>query len=155
MTSEHQAGRARCVLLTLATLLLGCGGVETKQVPLVRVAGTVKLNGEPLANAVIVFEAADASFSYAQTDERGRYDLRFDSSRRGVTIGPKTVRISMNRRIHGLNSNDEGSPEDRAGGSFQRQPPERIPEEYNVRSKLTANVTADTHTFDFDLHDSR
>ena len=66
-------------------------------------------------------------------------------------MGSKTVRISMNRRINGLNSNDEGGPEDAAGGSFQKQPPERIPEKYNVRSTLTVEVTADGDKFNFDL----
>ena len=98
-------------------------------------AGVVTLDGKPLPKAVVIFESADGSFSYAQTDRRGRYDLRFDSQTRGVTPGAKTVRISMNRRIHGLNSNDEGGPGDRAGGAFKKQPPEVIPERYNLRSR--------------------
>ena len=138
-------------LLMMVTILLGCGGSETKRVPLVRAAGAVTLNGKPLEKAVVVFESADGSFSHAETDSRGRYDLRFDSRTRGVTMGSKTVRISMNRRINGLNSNDEGGPEDTAGGSFSKQLPERIPEKYNIRSTLTADVTADTDTLNFDL----
>ena len=142
---------ACCIILIMAIVLSGCGGPRTKRVPLVHVSGIVTLKGNPLEKAVVVFEAPDASFSHAETDSRGRYELRFDSRTRGVTIGSKTVRISMNRRINGLNSNDEGGPEDSAGGSFQKQPPERIPEKYNVRSTLTVEVTADTDTFNFDL----
>lgn len=139
----------------VAILLIGCGGPETIRVPLVRVSGIVTFNGEPLANAVVEFESEDGSFSYAQTDARGRYDLRFDSQSRGTTLGKKTVRISMNRRINGLNSNDEGVPGDTAGGSFEKQPKERIPEDYNLRSTLTAIVTASTKTFSFDLLSNR
>jgi hypothetical protein len=115
----------------------------------------VTLDREPLANAIIVFESADGSFSFAQTDSRGKYDLRFDSQSRGTTLGKKIVRISMNRRIKGLNSNDEGGPDDMAGGSFEKQPKERIPEEYNLRSTLTADVTASANTFNFDLSSKR
>jgi hypothetical protein len=135
--------------------LIGCGGPETTRVPLVRISGTVTLDGERLKKAVVVFESDDGSFSASETDSRGRYDLRFDSRTRGVTLGKKTVRISMNRRVHGLNSNDEGGPEDKAGGSFKKQPKERVPEEYNHRSTLVVDVTADTGRFNFDLHSKK
>jgi hypothetical protein len=147
MTSKILIALAAALSCTLA----GCGGPETNRVELVRVRGVVKLDNEPLENAVVVFESPDKSFSYAQTDARGRYDLRFDSSSRGAAPGPKIVRISMNRRILGLNSFDEGSPNDKAGGAFEAQPPERIAERYNSRSVLTANVTPEADTFDFNL----
>ena len=145
-----------CWLAFLLTVVVGCGGPERNRVPLVRVAGTVTLDGQLLEKAVVVFESEDGAFSFGETDARGRYDLRFDSRTRGVTFGKKIVRISMNRRIHGLNSNDEGGPEDPAGGSFKKQPKERIPEKYNRRSILAVEVTEDTDTFNFDLvsHDS-
>jgi hypothetical protein len=111
----------------------------------------VKLDGKPLQKAVVIFESTDGSYSFAQTDRWGRYDLRFDSQTRGVTPGAKTVRISMNRRLRGLSSNDEGGPGDRAGGAFKKQPPEAVPEQYNLHSSLRAEVTTDTTRFDFDL----
>lgn len=94
---------------------------------------------------------SSGSFSYAETDRRGQYDLRFDSQTRGTTAGTKIVRISMNRRIRGLNSNSEGGPGDRAGGKSKKLPPEMIPERYNVHSSLKVEVTSDTKRFDFDL----
>lgn len=135
----------------LASAVAGCNGPETTRVPLVRISGVVTLDGDPLENAIVTFESDDSSYSYAQTDSDGYYDLIFDSRSRGVTLGQKTVRISMNRRIRGLNSNDEGGPGDTAGGSFEKQPKERIPEKYNLRSILSADVTASSKTFDFDL----
>jgi hypothetical protein len=141
-----------CLLFTVVTLAFqGCGGPDVERVPLVRVRGKVTLDGKPLKQAVVVFESADGSFSYAETNSWGRYDLRFDSQTRGVTPGTKTVRVSMNRRIHGLNSNDEGAPGDKAGGSFRKQPPERVPEKYNVQSTLTVDVKPAAGTFNFDL----
>jgi hypothetical protein len=139
-------------LLVLALLVFtGCGNADVTRVPLVRVRGVVTLDGKPLEKAVVIFESADGSFSFAQSARGGGYDLRFDSYTRGVTPGKKTVRISMNRRIRGLNSHDEGGPGDRAGGAFAKQPPEAVPERYNVQSGLTVEVTLDTSRFDFDL----
>jgi hypothetical protein len=142
-------------LITVAIWVLGCGGPLVKPVQLVLVSGSVKLDEKPLPRAIVVFEAADASFSYAMTDQQGRYDLQFDSRTRGATLGPKTVRISMNRRIHGLNSNDEGGPDDQAGGSFKKQQPELIPDKYNSRSTLTREVTLEARTFNFDLRSEK
>jgi hypothetical protein len=137
--------------VAVAFAMAGCGDPSTKRVRLVRVSGIVTLDGAPLSNAIVVFEAEDHSYSEAKTDGSGRYDLQFDTYTRGVTLGPKIVRISMNRRINGLNSTDEGGPEDRAGGWFGKQPAEIIPEKYNEQSVLTRLVTEDSHRFDFAL----
>jgi hypothetical protein len=145
---RHQTNVA---LVGLALMLLGCEGPAVNRVPLVHIHGVVMLDGKPLPKAIVIFESADGSYSYAQTSSRGRYDLRFDSQTRGVMPGTKTVRISMNRRIHGLNSTDEGGPGDRAGGWYGKQPPEKIPQQYNAQSTLTVDVTASTSTFNFDL----
>ncbi len=118
---------------------------------LVAAYGTVTLDGEPLEDAVVLFQAGDGSFSYAQTDDEGYYELQFDSQEMGVTPGTKRVRISMNRRIKGLNSTDEGGPEDRAGGSYPNPPPERVPERYNTQSELQVEVLPSRKRYDFDL----
>jgi hypothetical protein len=136
----------------LITPLIGCGGPEIERVALVRAGGTVTLDGRPLQNAVVVFEAPSGAFSFAKTDARGHYTLRFDSREFGVTPGRKTVRISTNRRIYGLDSHDEGSPDDRAGGAFPPQPREQVPERYNARSELSTEVTRDQTVYDFHLH---
>jgi hypothetical protein len=138
-------------LIALLLLLAGCGDSRLKRPSLIRVRGIVTFDGKPLSKAVIVFESEDGSYSFAETDRRGKYDLRFDSETRGATLGMKTVRICMNRRIRGLNSNSEGGPGDRAGGKSEKLPPEMIPERYNVHSRLRVEVKSDTRQFDFDL----
>ena len=142
--------RGGIALATITVTLAGCGP-DIKEVALVRVRGVVTLDDEPLEKAVVIFESEDNSFSFAETDSRGRYDLRFDSETRGVTPGRKTVRISMNRRLVGLNATDEGGPNDRAGSSFHDVLPERLPERYNIQSKLAVDVTEENNTFDFNL----
>jgi hypothetical protein len=57
----------------------------------------------------------------------------------------------MNRRLKGLNANDEGGPDDKAGGAFPKQPSEKIPARYNTESTLNVRVGPDSRTFDFDL----
>jgi hypothetical protein len=146
-----QQGNLARTLIALLIVLAGCGDARVKRPSLIRVRGVVTFDGKPLPKAVIVFESEDGSFSYAETDRRGRYDLRFDSQTRGTTVGTKIVRISMNRRIRGLNSNSEGGPGDRAGGKSKKLPPEMIPERYHVHSSLKVEITSDTKRFDFDL----
>jgi hypothetical protein len=143
--------RQATVWVMAVIVLAGCRPSYQQRVTLVRAHGTVTLDGKPLDKAIVIFEAPDGSFSYAQTNSKGRYDLRFDSYERGVTPGKKTVRISMNRRLLGLNSNDEGAPDDRAGGSFPKQPAERVPPRFNTHSELSVEVTPDRHAYDFDL----
>ena len=150
-----QQGYFSGTLIALLIAQAGCWDAAVKSPPLIRVRGVVTFDGQPLPKAVIVFESEDGSFSYAETDRRGQYDLRFDSQTRGATLGTKIVRISMNRQIRGLNSHSEGGPGDRAGGKSKKLPPEMIPERYNVHSSLQVDVTSDTRRFDFDLQSQR
>ncbi len=129
----------------------GCGrqGPDYGALDLSSVRGTVTLDDEPLAEALVVFEAEDQTFSYALTDENGDYDLMFNSEKRGVTKGKKTVRIWSSRRAPGTSE---------AGGSGDEDDPdappderERVPAEYNERSKLSVIIEDSSHDFDFDL----
>lgn len=106
---------------------------------LVRVGGTVRFGGEPLPGAIVLFENPEnGTFSYARTDQAGRYSLMFDSVQPGVTKGQKTVRIKTSGS---LGEDDPGA----------RPGPERIPAHYNAESSLTVEVTADSSSTDFDL----
>ncbi len=140
--------RAACSLLAA---VLGCGGPvgDYSKVDLVKASGKVALDGQPLAGAVVTFEdPTDDTFSYGLTDAQGRYVLQFDSEMKGVKTGKKVVRISTTRKILGLNSKpgqEEGADPD------QRPKGEQVPERYNKKSELTADVTASQKTYDFDL----
>ncbi|MGH7127649.1 MAG: carboxypeptidase-like regulatory domain-containing protein [Planctomycetaceae bacterium] len=138
--------------LALPGLLAGCGPTPAANYgPLVPAHGQITLDGQPLANAVVTFEAEDGQFAYALTDASGRYTLQVDSATNGIPPGRKTVRISTTRKILSLNSTDEGGPESKERGRPKPPPPDRVPEKYNTNSELTVEVTADRSRYDFEL----
>jgi hypothetical protein len=131
-------------------LLFGCGGPKADygQLDLVKAGGTVTLDGQPLADAVVSFDASDGQFSYGLTDAGGHYSLQVDSEMKGVTPGEKTVRISTTRKILGLNASEGASEADPA---TQLKADEKVPEKYNKNSELKITVGSDKTTYDFDL----
>ena len=143
-------------LVTALLLLGGCNSAPSANydsIELVQVSGNVTLDGEPLPNAVVTFEAEGGQFSYGLTDDSGSYTLQFDSEMEGVRPGKKTVRISTTRKILGLNTEDEAgeAPSDEAASTSDEPAGERVPAKFNSESTLIADVTEDETAFDFDL----
>lgn len=137
--------RGGLACLTLAACVAtGCWGgpprMDYSKAGLVQVGGTVRFGGKPLPGALVVFENPEnGTFSFGRTDDTGKYALMFDSVKRGVTKGRKTVRIRT------AGSFGEGDPDARPGGK------ELVPARYNSQSTLTVEVTADSTSTDFDL----
>ena len=100
----------------------GCGGGD-----LGRVSGTVTLDGQPLADALVSFYPEDGRPSMGTTDADGNYDLSFTPTEAGAMIGNHIVRITV--------AQVEGEGEE--GG---RLPKETIPAKYNSKSELKAEV---------------
>jgi hypothetical protein len=143
----------RGLWLSAVLLLAGCGTAPSAgydSIELLDVSGTVTLDGQPLPNAVVTFEAEDGQFSYGLTDSSGHYRLQLDSEMDGVRPGTKTVRISTTRKILGLNSDEEGgdAPTDEAN---DEPAGERVPAKFNSESTLVADVSPSQTTFDFEL----
>lgn len=144
-----------------AAALVGCGppSADYSKVDLVPVSGTVTLDGQPLAQAVITFENPDnGMFAYALTNASGGYELQFDSVKKGCTPGSKIVRISTTRSIPGLTpeagevgdgEGEEESGEEEGAAPARRQ--ERVPAAYNRESTLQVEVSSGSRTHDFDL----
>jgi len=132
-------------LLAIAALAAGgCWSTTPKmdysKAGLVKVGGTVRFGGEPLAKAIVIFENPEnGTFSFARTDDAGRYALQFDSVQPGVTKGRKVVRIKTSGSL------GEDDPDAAPRGQ------ERVPACYNAESKLAVEVTADSASTDFDL----
>ena len=137
----------------------GCGGIaptsDYSKVTLLSVSGAVTLDGKPLPEAVVTFDAEDGQFSYGLTDSNGKFSLQFDSVKTGVTPGKKTVRISTTRKILGLNTKDESGGEDVGdeGESSKTtpRPTELVPSRYNKKSELSVEVSSAKTHFDFPL----
>jgi len=148
---------AFAAIFTLAVSpLAGCGdsGADYSKVELLAVSGKISLDGQPLADAVVTFDAPDGQFAYGLTDASGSYSLRLDSEKSGCTPGPKTVRISTTRKIIGLNATEsEGSAEVGEGNaeSGRGAVADKVPARYNAQSELKADVSASQRTFDFAL----
>lgn len=121
-----------CSLLGL--LLSGCGSSEVGEV-----YGTVTLDGEPLANAVIEFTptGGEGRSSFGRTDEEGNYDLEFARDRNGAWIGENQVLITTAEILEEGDENGE-----------DRYSPERVPEKY---SHEVRNVESGSNRFDFFL----
>jgi len=94
--------------------------------------------GTPLAGVTVVFEAENGQFSSGVTDSAGRYVLRVDSDKAGVTPGEKVVRVTS----RGLSEDwGEEAESEESGGP----PPEKIPARYNRNSKLRIVVPSDQY----------
>jgi hypothetical protein len=155
--------RLSALFLALAAVAFsGCGqaGPDYGSLGLCTVQGTVTLDGTPLEKALVLFEAADKTFSYGLTDSSGHYELMFNSEKPGALKGGKTVRIWSSRGIPGAAEAGGGGAGDDpdAGANREGEAPsaapaaaERIPAKYNTQSELTATVEKELETFDFAL----
>ena len=119
----------------IISTLTGCGPRGPVTYP---VSGTVKVDGQPVANGEIIFRAADgATGSWEAKITDGSYSLE-------STAGEKRVEITARRKIDAAGNADSGEP----AFSFEAY----IPEKYNEKSDLKATVTsAGPNVFDFDL----
>ncbi|HVJ67593.1 MAG TPA: hypothetical protein VM510_06400 [Caulifigura sp.] len=124
-------------LLGLAVVMSGCGASGPA---LGTVSGQVRLNGQPLPYALIVFEPAEQAGTYGSgyADQDGRYQLQFSRRRKGALVGRHLVRIT--------------TPDSDALDKGQRAPKkDKLPVKYNAKSDLFRDVVAGHNTFDFDL----
>jgi len=134
------------LILCTAGILVGCSQVSGKDEQRYRAAGVVEVSGmitfdgQPLANAQIVFTPGG---EYGVTDANGKYQLRINSKRTGALPGEKVVRIWTTMRGDGY---------DELMGNNVYPTKETIPVEYNRASTLTRTVEpSKSQTFDFEL----
>jgi hypothetical protein len=146
-----QSGRAYCVAWVLvlemaaAGLLAGCGGAED-ELPREAVSGTVKLNGQPLKQGRIQFQGTapggagivDGNYSIPKAEGLvpGKYQVLITSTLAEAEPAPSKTEMP----------GDTPPPK-----KAIREP---IPEKYNAKSKLAAEVTkGGPNKFDFELTD--
>ena len=157
MNSRKQ--RHRCLLLPGFFLLIFASGCSQQQRPdytslgLAEVTGTIRLDGKPLPNAHVIFEAPDKSYSFGKTNGGGEYTLLFNSEQPGVLPGQKIIRIQLNRF-----SEEDGDQQSDTDESDGQDPTlelatdlSELPSAYNRNSQLTATVAAGFQKINFDL----
>ncbi len=139
--------RGRCWIILGLFVIAGCGG--SKVAP---VSGTVKVNGQPLANATVVFQPSEGANpgpgSVGKTDANGRYEL-FGSTTNlpGASVGKHTVSITA---FSGDDTVQSSAPPTADKPAAVRK--SLVPEEYNAKTTLTFDVPAGgTTKADFDL----
>ena len=126
------------ITLTLSmTILVGCGGVDDAP-PTVMVTGEVTFDSKPLPIGEIIFRPADGKGrADAAAIQDGKYSLE-------CTLGGRTVTITALREVPGAVVQELETGE--SGVEVEQY----IPEAYNDRTTLTADVTeAGDNTFNF------
>ncbi|MCA8984713.1 MAG: carboxypeptidase-like regulatory domain-containing protein [Planctomycetaceae bacterium] len=130
-----------CIGLLL--VLPGCGGTSLPAT--VSVSGIVTFNGEPLADATVVFYPAEGKPATGKTGPDGVYKLTTFQADDGALPGKHKVAISKSSAAP-----ESNSPEDMA--KIKRE----IPDKYSNAdtSGLTADVqVGQTADIDFNLAD--
>jgi hypothetical protein len=95
------------------------------------VHGRVTLDGQPLPNTSVVFQASGSSPSGGFTDEKGDYELIYKRGVKGAAIGMNQVTILEDtQRTHA---------------------PQRVPAHYNQNAELQREVKLGENKINFDL----
>src|SRR5262249_62235887 len=137
MPSTNQCMRLGLVALLL-TFTAGCGANDWPMNE--QVEGMVKLDGGPLANAIVEFmpdvnRKKQAPVSRGTTDDKGHFVLACDNKKPGAVIGKHNVLVHTGR-VEGDGKQPKALP-----GAYSN--PNKTP--------LKLEVTADQHTYDLKL----
>jgi hypothetical protein len=118
-------------------VVAGCG--ESRG-DLARVRGTVKLDGQPLAEALVEYipQGEKGVVALGRTDKSGNYDMMATRTAAGASVGVNKVRITTYEIL------DESGK--------QRVVKERVPTKYNSATELMVTVKGGSNKFDFDLN---
>jgi hypothetical protein len=138
--------------LLLVLLLAGCGK-DANEPELVPVAGTVTLNGAPLAGATVSFIPLDethGSGAEGRTDKEGKYRLKYRTGREGAPAGEYKVAIIKYVLPDGSDAPPDVPPADSPGRPL-------LPPAYSdpEQTTLKKTVAPGGGPIDFDLQVQR
>jgi hypothetical protein len=122
------------LLIAFAVGAAGCTGAPADLPSLVPVKGTVTLDGAPVTNAAVVFESANGTVTFGNTDASGKYELTYRDGYKGAEVGENTVKIE--------------TVLDNPPGPGYKDP---IPAKYNQATELKVDVQKGQETQDFEL----
>lgn len=134
--SWHQSlGFAGLALLVAG--LVGCGGGSGRS----GVQGTVSYGGEPVDNGTIGFVGADGARANGPIVD-GKYSL---DAERGPAPGKNKVEIYWNKKT------GKKIPTPGDADVMMEETKQLLPDRYNTKTELTADITTSSNKVDFDL----
>jgi len=128
--------------------LLVLGGCEASGLRRAAVSGTVRVDGQPLAEGSINFfptEGTEGPTAGAPIVQ-GKYQI---PRANGVTVGKNLVQIQANRKT------GRKVPNPMAPGTLTDEIVELLPPEYNTQSTLVRTIEPGSNVLDFDLKTAR
>jgi hypothetical protein len=130
--------RRTWLVATGLAVVLGSGCNPEKLPSLGRVSGTVTLDGQPVAEASVMFEGANPGEppSLGKTDASGKYELYYSRNHKGATVGEHPVYITTYQPASDDNSQVKK---------------ETVPAKYNAKSELKSTVKRGNNKIDFEL----
>ena len=134
--TRHRRFRTAAALVGALLVVVGC---ESRS-DLAQVSGAVRLDGQPLAEALVTFtpQGGAGVVSMGKTDGGGNYSLMATRSANGASLGANRVVITTHDILD-------------LGGGKRQAVPEKVPTRYNTLSELRVTVQPGSNTFDFDL----
>ncbi len=130
------------------TIITGCG---SSQPATVSVSGRITYAGKPVSTGQIMFQPEQGQPAMGEIDADGRYTLSTFKPGDGAVLGKHCVTIEAKRESGG--SAPKSRREELSAGYRPPVVQRLVPEKYAYpeTTTLTAEVTSDTKTIDFDL----
>ncbi|MEX0794028.1 MAG: carboxypeptidase-like regulatory domain-containing protein [Pirellulaceae bacterium] len=122
------------LLIAMVVGAAGCTRAPSDLPELAPVSGTVTLDGAPVTNASVIFESANGTVTFGNTDASGKYELTYRDGYQGAEVGENTVKIE--------------TVLDNPPGAGYKDP---IPAKYNRATELKVDVQKGQETHDFEL----
>ena len=149
----------RMLAIACCIAAVACVGCGESGPPLGQVSGTVTMDGQPLANALVTFTPeAGGRGSTGKTDASGKYELAFVDSK-GALIGAHKVSVTTIKEAAAAVEMSSDSPEYANQGSSadydSAKTEEPIPAKYNTKTELTFDVKAGSNTYDIPLESGK
>lgn len=144
------------LILLFAVAVFGCGDGK-KYLKTDAVEGTIQMDGQPLAEALVTFypkDAANTNSGFARTDAAGKYKLQTMQGAPDAGTVPgdyivtvsKAISVSTGKKVLGGDSGDELVDEMTAK--------ELVADEFVTKAKTPFTATVESgkkNTFDFDV----
>ena len=126
--------RRTVLLAALAIGMGGCFGASVVRYEMLPVEGTITFEGQPLANAEVMFDSADGPRGFGVTDETGRFTITTRQFGAGLPAGQYRVTVG-------------GSEKTRIGGSGK---PVEVAASYRESGvgRVTIDASSGPMTFD-------